>query len=408
MTELEKINVDWHETMPPYAWDAILSKLHGHPLQSAKWGDSRKLSYGINDHRWIAFKNGSPVFIVRFEERRLFRFWKIAWAPKGPIILDKGYEKTLYKEFLSRLKKKGFFLCATNPWEKIEFIKKNSSAFYTIWLDLTIKKEKLWENLNKQCRYDIKRAKKLGVVIETSTSFDDLNSFYNICESISKTKGFDLGHSWQLMSNLLSNTEYDQAVVPAEPFAMGESKAGESRFSPLWCERELISRDASAQQAFPRPELVEGLAGIADDQVESSLFVARYKDTLCGGAFLVRCGESAHYFWGAVNRKFSHLCIGEAIQWECIEWALSKNCKKYDLEGLSPRKNSGVDQFKKKFGGSIVAYPAVQIYPLHLGRKIILSLGKIYLLLQPNINKYKKYFSVGGLLFFLKRSNMNS
>lgn len=347
MTKFERINVDWNEAMTSHAWDNILSELRGHPLQSAKWGDSRKLSCGINDHRWIAFKNGSPVFIVRFEERRLFRFWKIAWAPKGPIVLDKCYETTLYKEFLNRLKKRGFFLCATNPWEKIEFTKKDDSAFYTIWLDLTIKKEKLWENLNKQCRYDIKRAKKLGVIIEKSKSLDDLNLFYEICESISKTKGFNLGNSYQLMANLLSSTDHDQ--------------------------------------------------------IESYLFVARYENNLCGGLFLIRCGESVHYLWGAVNRKFSHLCIGEALQWECIEWALSKKCKKYDLEGLSQKKSSGVDQFKKKFGGSIVAYPCVQIYPLHAGRKIISALGKIYLTLQPNINKYKKYFSLDKLSFLFNK-----
>ena len=218
----------------------------------------------------------------------------------------------------------------------MEFNKKNSSAFYTIWLDLTIKKEKLWENLNKQCRYDIKRAKKLGVVVEKSKSLDDLNAFYQICESIGKTKGFSLGYSWQLMSNLLSSKD--------------------------------------------------------QDQIESYLFIARYQDTLCGGVFLVRCGESAHYFWGAVNRKFSNLCVGEALQWECIEWALSKDCKKYDLEGLSQKQNSGVDQFKKKFGGSIVAYPCVKIHPLHLGRKVVLSLGKIYLMLQPQINNIKNFF----------------
>lgn len=345
MIEFEKMNYEWNESLTSYEWDNFLSKLHGHPLQSAKWGESKKISCRINDHRWIAFKDGSPVFIVRFEERRLFRFLKIAWVPKGPVAVDKHDESIFVKEFLHRLKKRGFFLCVTNPWEKIEFTNKINSVFYTIWLDLTIKKEKLWANLHKQCRYDIKRAKKLGVIIEKSDSHEDLNSFYKICESISKTKGFNLGASLQSMSHLLFSSDHDQ--------------------------------------------------------VKSHLFVARHEGNLCGGAFLMRCGESVHYLWGAVDRNFAHLCIGEALQWEIIEWALSKNYKKYDLEGISTL-DSGVDKFKKKLGGTIIAYPGIQIYPLHIGRHIVLFLTKIYLLLQPKISKHKKYFLLDRLFLWNK------
>ncbi len=330
MAEFEKMKYEWNENLTSDEWDGFLSQFHGHPLQSTKWGDAKKLSCGIHDHRWIAFKNGTPYFMARFEERWLFKLLKIAWIPKGPVILDKHYESTLHKEFLSRLKKRGFFLCATNPWEKIEFMDKINSAFHTIWLDLTIKKEKLWENLHKKCRSDIKRAKKLGVLIEKSKSLDDLNLFYQVCESISKSKGFSLSTSLQLMSYLLSSDH---------------------------------------------------------DQVESYLFVARHEGHFCGGAFLMRCGESVHYLWGAVNRDFAHLCIGEALQWEIIEWAISKNCKKYDLEGISAKQNGGVDKFKKKLGGTVIAYPSIQIYPLHTGRKIIICLTKIYLFLQPKMTR---------------------
>ena len=135
------------------------------------------------------------------------------------------------------------------------------------------------------------------------------------------------------------------------------------------------------------------LAGEDNNQVESYLFVAKYEGNICGGAFLMQCGESVHYLWGAVDRKFRHLCIGESLQWEIIEWAISINCKKYDLEGISSKQDSGVDKFKKKMGGSIIAYPNIQIYPLHIGGKITVFLMKIYLLLQPKINKYKNFWN---------------
>src|SRR3990167_8739633 len=113
--EEDMTGYEWKEEIDPQKWDYFLSTLQGHPLQSAQWGNAKKLSHGIHDHRWIAFKEGSPVFIARFEERWVFKFLKIAWAPKGPLVLDKTEEPFLHKEFLQRLKKRGFFICVTNP-----------------------------------------------------------------------------------------------------------------------------------------------------------------------------------------------------------------------------------------------------------------------------------------------------
>ncbi|EKD55078.1 MAG: methicillin resistance protein [uncultured bacterium] len=331
----ENINFKWDENVSPQNWDNLLSQLNGHPLQSAKWGDSKKASCGVKDHRWAVFKNELPVFLVRFEEKRIFKFLKIAWAPKGPVVVDKNDEVVLRKAFLSKLKKRGFIFCATNPWEKIEFKKILNSVFYTIWIDLTLQKEELWKNLHKQCRYDIRRAKKLGVIVEKTDSVDDFNAFYAACVSISETKGFNLGNAGQLMAYLFS-----------------EKNPG---------------------------------------QVESCLFVARHEGHICGGAFLMRSGENIHYLWGAVNRKFSHLCIGEALQWGVIEWALSMNCKKYDLEGISTT-NSGNDKFKKRFSGKIVMCPGVKTYPLQMGSSIMLFLMNFYLWSRPGIIFIKNNF----------------
>ncbi|HLB43345.1 MAG TPA: peptidoglycan bridge formation glycyltransferase FemA/FemB family protein [Gammaproteobacteria bacterium] len=319
MNERLKINYEWREDLTKDEWDNLLSRLNGHPLQSAKWGDARKQSCQINYHRWVALKNGEPVFLVRFEERLFFNFFKIAWVPKGPISFEEN-NSLIQKQFFKKLKKKGFFICATNPWNEIKLVKKPSLLFYTVWIDLQIGKEKLWMNLKKQCRNDIKRSKKLGVIIEESNSLADLNSFYKICESISKSKKFSFGNSFKIMSYLLSNVNNNDAV-------------------------------------------------------KSYLFISRYENEICGGAFIMACGESIHYISGAVDRRFSHLCIGEALQWVIIEWALNNNYKKYDLEGISSKQDSGVDKFKKKFGGYVVAYPGIQFYPLRLDCHIVSFLG---------------------------------
>src|SRR3990167_485672 len=331
MNQFLNNHYEWKENINLEEWDTLLSNLNGHPLQSTIWGEARKLSCGIKYHCWAAFKNNVPVFLVRFEERIFLNYFKIAWVPKGPTYLEENNSAVKF-DFFKRLKKKGFFLCATNPWKKIELSNAIHSDFYTIWIDLTQGKEKIWGNLNKQCRYDIKKAKKMDVKIIKTTSQDDFKAFYSICESVSKYKKFELGNSAPLMSFLLSNN---------------------------------------------------------NPTIESCLFIAKHENNLCGGAFLMRCGESVHYLWGAVDRNFSHLCIGESLQWEIIKWALEKNCTKYDMEGISEKQDSGVDRFKKKFGGSVVACPNIQFFPLCWGRNIVLFLLKTYLKIKPKIIKYK-------------------
>src|SRR3990167_4828992 len=265
MTEFSKTPYEWKDNLTTQEWDNLLSQLNGHPLQSIKWGEAQKISCQINYHHWAVFKDGAPVFLVRFEERLFLKFFKIAWIPKG-LDISKNNDNTLQKEFFQRLKKRGFFLCCYNPWVKTTPQAKNTSFFYTIWIDLTVGKEKLWMNLHKQCRNDVKRSAKLGVIIEQTHSLEDLKYFYMICESISKSKGFELGNAAQLMSYLFSH-QHDQ------------------------------------------------------DLVRSHLFVARHEGHVCGGAFLMTCGSSVHYLWGAVDRAFASLCIGEALQWGIIEWA---------------------------------------------------------------------------------------
>jgi hypothetical protein len=300
---------EWKEINDSEEWDRILICVKGHPLQSAKWGNSRRKVDGISDLRWAAFKDGIPVFLARFEERKVLGLIKIAWLPKGPTYSELSYELVLQKEFLQRLRKKKYFVCVTSSYKAIDSKHATKSSLHTIWVDLTIGKQALWENLDKQFRYDAKRSKKEGVVVERTQDPDDIKFFYDLCKSISHVKAFHLNTSLELMVNLLKNS--DQCSV------------------------------------------------------ESQLFIARFDGKLCAGAFIIRCGESVHYLWGGMNRAYSKQRVGEAVQWAVVEWALEKNCKTYDLEGIDLKNNLGTFNFKKKLGGKIITLTGQKIYPLN-------------------------------------------
>lgn len=324
--------LEWREDLNDMEWDELLTSMKGHPLQSTIWGNSKKRIDGINDSRWVAFKDGIPVYLVRFETRYFLKKIKIAWIPRGPVVFDRNHESFSRIEFLTRLKKLGFFFCCEAPWRKVERGKETKSDFFTIWVDLKLGKERLWENLNKQFRYDVRRSKKLGVSVHASKSSEDLRLFYLLCKKLSLSKEFYFPVSFEFMLNLLQKNS---------------------------------------------------------QTIETLLFVARHEGTFCGGAFIIRCGDCVHYMWGAVDRLFSHLSIGQAIQWEVIEWALSRNCIKYDLEGITRKKNSGVDNFKKKIGGELVSNPGLQIYSFNIFTKQCGHLVKSYLFILTRLKEFK-------------------
>lgn len=326
---------NWKENLSTDEWDDMIARFGGHPLQSTIWGEARKANDNIQYHRWVAFTNNNPIFLARFEIRTFLKWFKIAWLPRGPIILDASLRSTVYEAFFNRLKQKGFIFCITNPWKKLTEATNKKNTFLTIWLDLTIGKEALWNNLQKQFRYGVRRAIKLGVKIERSQSTDDIVAFNQLCASISIKKDFQMRTSSALMSALTN----------------GNSKS-----------------------------------------IEAHLFTAKFEDKLCGGAFIIRCGDSIHYMWGGIDRAYSHLCVGEAIQWAAVEWAVDQSCKLYDLEGITANQNSGVDIFKKKLGGEVVINPGINIHALYWPHNLLAKCSSLIVEVVPHLKKYKKLF----------------
>ena len=100
--------------------------------------------------------------------------------------------------------------------------------------------------------------------------------------------------------------------------------------------------------------------------VEARLFVARHEGRLGAGVFLIRCGSSIHYFWGATDRALSKQRVGEAVQWAAMEWAFTKGCRRYDLEGIDEQHNRGVYEFKKKMGGQEIMLAGLAYHPLSI------------------------------------------
>lgn len=309
-------NIEWHTELYPDEWDSLLKFFSGHPLQSALWGMSRYEGDQISDMRWLAKIEGQPCFMARIECRQLFRWIKIAWIPKGPIYHPFQSEINVHLSFLKALKQAGFWFCITNPY--IIISKPSVNAHHTRWINLT-EKAQLWKLLKKNIRNEILFSQKHEITCKESRDEQDIQSFFLLCDTLSKKKKFKLGTSFSKLKFLIAHS---------------------------------------------------------NKNIQSHLFLAYQKKQLCGGAFIIGVGEKIHYLWGAIDHEFAKYNVGLALQWHILQWGVDNHYHKYDLGGIDLKKDPGNYLFKKKLGGETIHLSGHLYYPLKLICKLCWPLLK--------------------------------
>ena len=237
---------------------------------------------------------------------------RIAWVPKGPTGQLPGSADELPPPLLPSLMQSDITLLITDPWRKAADECANAvtprSRPRTIWIDVGAGKKPVWDALDSRFRQGIRRGQRVGITTESTQSPEDIERFFALCCEISKVKGFRLPASFPLMMYLLER----------------------------------------------------GRKG----DIETRLFVARCEGRLLAGVFIIRCGCSTHFIWGATDRNASKERVGEAVHWAALEWFLSSGCNIHDLEGIDPERNPGVYAFKKKMGGVEITLAGKHYYPL--------------------------------------------
>lgn len=308
-------------SLTPDDWDTALAHLRGHPLQTALWGQARLAVDRIPETRWVVKEAGEVVLMARVEERRIPGLGRVAWIPRGPTVHPKADQARLAEFFRQHLHEQGYILAVMTQWRE-QFQQTGSPTSVsragpqqTLWIDLQLGRDRLWQALDKQWRYGVGRAERSGVSLEQTVDPEVVDRFFQLCRDISQVKGFNLPASAPLMQRLI-----------------GLGRAG---------------------------------------PVQARLFVAQYEGRLGAGAFILRCGDSIHYLWGGTDRELSKLRVGEAVQWAVIEWALAEGCRLYDLEGIDPVNNPGTYAFKKKMGGREVHLAPRTIWPLTLRGRLL-------------------------------------
>jgi hypothetical protein len=318
--------LDWAKDPPPAEWDHALAALSGHPLQSCLWGDARRTVDGIVQHRWLARRDGKAIWMIRVEERKVLG-GKIAWAPRGPTGRSADMSLSVPPGFEERLRAEGFALLISDPWvEDPETAQRHAKAArtkpQTIWIDLSAGKDAVFGNLHKHVRNGVRRAAKIGVSVETTCDPGRISEFVDLCSSISVRKGFELRATSDFVNAMLKN-----------------------------------SRNNS--------------------DAEAVLFVSLKNGKLGAGIIVLRVGRSVHMIFAGTNRDLRQERVGEACQWGVMEWAITRGCTRYDLEGIDPANNASVYEFKKRLGGEEITLRGHVHVPLNLSGRAMSGLIRL-------------------------------
>ncbi len=167
-------------------------------------------------------------------------------------------------------------------------------------IDLDCTSEQLMQGIGSRTRQHIRRGLRKGiVVVDFMSDRNKLRIWYDIIKMT-----------------------YKAAQIPLADFSLFE---------------------AAFDILVPKNMIKFLLARVGTDYVAASAELL-YKDVIYG-------------WYGGMNREFSKYTPNELLMWHILEWGASNGYKVYDFGGAGkPEEESGVRDFKAKFGGQLVCY----------------------------------------------------
>jgi lipid II:glycine glycyltransferase (peptidoglycan interpeptide bridge formation enzyme) len=178
---------------------------------------------------------------------------------------------------------------------------------WTLRVDLRPSEEDILKQMESKGRYNARLAAKKGVTVRATQNPKDAAHFYQI---------------------LQKTGERDRFGIHAEPY----------------------------YKTF----LEEGARG-----KWGALFLAEHEGKAIAGALVTFYGKTGTYFYGASDHAYRSLMAPYLLQWEAMCEAKRQGCEWYDFLGIAPPDEPkhvwrGVTEFKEKFGGVRVQYPAAR------------------------------------------------
>ena len=224
----------------------------------------------------------------------------------SPLVLDNNKEvfKILLQEHDEEAKTNSVYSQFRNLFDLNSFKETFMENSYTyrehldIIIDLTKSQEILWKEINQKGRNRVRKAKKEGVHIELSNSYEDINETYTVLKKLYKH-----------IKLPLPNLKYFEIAY-----------------------EELTDKHLK-------------------------IFLAYFQEKVIGTVYVLCFKESIYGWWSGSYHEYLIKCPNDLLAWEIILWGKKNGYKKFDFLGAGePSSPYGVRNFKKKFGGEIVNF----------------------------------------------------
>ena len=296
----------------PDRWDRfVCAHPCGHFLQTWAWG-ALKAQFGwqpvrlalCDGEQWLA---GAQILF------RKFPLGAMGYVPKGPLIAP---DSPHWRQWLDALREvahanRAYFLRLEPEWESGQappagLVPNPTAAVQpqtTIQVDLRLPPDEILARMKQKWRYNIRLAERKGITVRIGGEAD-LATFYALSEITAQRDHFAI-HS-------------------------------EDYYRAAW-------RLFDAEHAV-------------------ALFVAAHEGRALASIFVVACGRTAIYLYGASSDAERQRMPNHLLQWRAMLWAKERGCVLYDLWGIpsigdSPdRLPEGLLKFKEGFGGRVVRY----------------------------------------------------
>jgi lipid II:glycine glycyltransferase (peptidoglycan interpeptide bridge formation enzyme) len=318
-------------------WNSIIQQFEDASLYqtwsygSVRWGEK-------NISHVVLRKNGE---VKAASQARILKFpvikGGIAYIPWGPFWRIKKEEadydnlvqivRALKDEYVNR--RKLFLRILPNEIERqneemrkiftAEGFSRKQSAYRTMLLDLSLDKEDLLKNMNKQCRSRINKALRTEFDVKEGTN-DEL---------------------------------YQELLIPY--FEMVSRK----KFTP----GVDINEFREIQKDLPEP-------------LKMKIFVCGYKDKPVSSILGSAMGNKGIFILGGTNEAGLKQKASYLTPWLLIEWMKDENLRWCDLGGYNPDTNPGTARFKKGFNGLDVRHVGEFNACSSVKNSIIVNLGE--------------------------------
>lgn len=284
---------------------------HASLWQSGSWETYEK-HCGRSARRFVGEDQQGKIHITALVSIDKTVMHLATWTVQRGPLWDSSVEPSHIQEFMDFLtveakKDRAMSLfCSPVTWEPLNNLPGKESKRHivpqaTIIVDLTQSEEAILKAMHPKGRYNMNIAKRDGVTAEES---NDIDAFYSLLQATGGRDGFTIKRK----------SDYEAFVKMPGSFLL-----------------------LALEPTQKKP--IAGLVGVL------------WKD-------------QALYYYGASDYASRALMAPYALQWAAIQRAKAAGCTSYDLLGISPPDApksdpwQGITDFKKKFGGMMIEYPA--------------------------------------------------